>query len=449
MTTPTQPISIVALGDSITHADNGRNSYRRDLWNLLVEAGYPVDFVGTQNTTQGRQPFPDSNFDPDHEARWGWRTDEILNGRPSVPDSGKLSDWLTQYTPDVALVHLGSNDAFQGNSAKSTIEELRQVIQILRADNPNVTIFLAQIISVVNRVSPVRDQTRNERVMELNALIPALVESEDSAESPVILVDQFTGFDAVADNYDGVHPNLEGEAKMAARWFEALDPYLDAPKDVTGLTIYVNERGVVVGNAVEIGQQYSGTLTSNTDGLSGEERHDIIRGTRKDDIITGGRLGRDHIDSGGGDDTILMGIHLNVVDAGDGNNVVRMRDDSVLGKGRKIVTAGDGDDYIATGQGNDNISPGGGDNIIYGGGGKDRFRLSSSSNNKIMDYEEGEDLLFNGLRFNPTRHPFKDATIEQGVGNTASDTFVRQGDIVAQLANTDAATFASAWGVTL
>jgi hypothetical protein len=40
-------------------------------------------------------------------------------------------------------------------------------------------------------------------------------------ESPVVIVDQHTGFDAERDTFDGVHPNAEGEAKMAAAWFAA------------------------------------------------------------------------------------------------------------------------------------------------------------------------------------------------------------------------------------
>jgi mannan endo-1,4-beta-mannosidase len=40
----------------------------------------------------------------------------------------------------------------------------------------------------------------------------------------VRVVDQFAGYDAVADNRDGVHPNELGSKKIADRWFAALQP---------------------------------------------------------------------------------------------------------------------------------------------------------------------------------------------------------------------------------
>ncbi|MEL6899884.1 MAG: Ig-like domain-containing protein [Cyanobacteria bacterium J06606_4] len=210
------PLRILPLGDSITNALPGYNSYRRDLWNLLGENGYDVDFIGSRSTASGNIPFPDSTFDPDHEGRSGWRTDEILNGRNG---GSTLADWLTGYTPDVALVHLGTNDALQRNSPESSAEELKQVIDLLRQDNPNVVIFLAQVIPTS------RSLGANNSLNALNAEIPGIVAEKNTADSPVILVDHNTGFDATIDTYDELHPNESGEAKMAQKWFEAIDGY--------------------------------------------------------------------------------------------------------------------------------------------------------------------------------------------------------------------------------
>jgi mannan endo-1,4-beta-mannosidase len=39
------------------------------------------------------------------------------------------------------------------------------------------------------------------------------------------VVDQFTGYDAVADNVDGVHPTSStGSQKIADNWYAALVP---------------------------------------------------------------------------------------------------------------------------------------------------------------------------------------------------------------------------------
>ena len=210
-------IKIVTLGDSITQAENGQNSYRKALWEQLTVAGYNVDFVGSENKNKDNNNFEDRNFDPDHEGHWGWRIDEIINGRGG---EGKLSDWLTGYTPDVALIHLGSNDAIQNNSTITSVDELNQVIDILRQDNSNITIFLSQLI-------PTTNSGTNSRIDDLNQRIPGIVADKNQANSPVILVDQSSGFNANTDTYDGVHPNDVGEAKMAQKWFDALKIYFD------------------------------------------------------------------------------------------------------------------------------------------------------------------------------------------------------------------------------
>jgi hypothetical protein len=54
-----------------------------------------------------------------------------------------------------------------------------------------------------------------------------------SAQSPVFVVDQYHGFDAVSDTFDGVHPNQQGEEKMAVNWFKALNSYLSSLPDST------------------------------------------------------------------------------------------------------------------------------------------------------------------------------------------------------------------------
>jgi predicted small lipoprotein YifL len=42
------PLRIMPLGDSITEAEAGHNSYRRVLWKRLNGAGCSVDFVGSK-----------------------------------------------------------------------------------------------------------------------------------------------------------------------------------------------------------------------------------------------------------------------------------------------------------------------------------------------------------------------------------------------------------------
>ena len=209
-----QPITVMPLGDSITQGSAQQNSYRRALWQLIQANTYNVDFVGSLNTNFSSPP-PNPDFDLDHEGHWGLRADEVLALLPTA---------AATYQPQIALIHLGTNDIFQGQSVASTINELSQIIDVLRGARPDVVILLAQIIP--NQYSD---------VVPFNNALPALAAQKTTAQSPVLLVDQFTGFNLVADTYDGVHPNNTGESKLATHWFIALQPYLSGltPPTVT------------------------------------------------------------------------------------------------------------------------------------------------------------------------------------------------------------------------
>jgi hypothetical protein len=220
-------IKILTLGDSITQAESNRASYRYPLWKKLVDAGVDFDFVGSMNKHLGSDtpPQPDYKgikFDPDHEGHFAWAADEIIRGRKfdNGTGSGNLKSWLTAYDVDIALVHLGTNDAFMQQPNKSTAEELKTIVSLLRDDNPRVVILLARLIPTTRTV---RD---TKSVNSLNETIVALSKTLGSKNSPVILVDQYSAFDGKADLYDMVHPNAGGEEKMADRWFEAIQGVL-------------------------------------------------------------------------------------------------------------------------------------------------------------------------------------------------------------------------------
>ncbi len=217
---------ILPLGDSITHAEINRASYRYPLWKRLIDAGVKFDFVGSMNTqtdrySKGDTPQPDYKglqFDKDHEGHFGWEASDLVKGRNprNKTGSGSLSQWMQGYDFDIALVHLGTNDAFNRQSSAQIADELKQVITLLRTDNPNAVILVAKLIPTK------RKQGDSEAVVAVNMAIPGVVEMMNTVNSPVLLVDHFSDYDAEKDNYDGVHPNEKGEEKMAQRWFDAI-----------------------------------------------------------------------------------------------------------------------------------------------------------------------------------------------------------------------------------
>lgn len=207
-------LSILPLGDSITASSSSYLSYRYYLWTQLVNAGVDFDFIGTQDTNRGNTPnwpdFAGQQFDRDHEGHSGRRVDQINQTLPG---------WLGGYTPDIALVHLGTNDLLQGQSASSTADELRTTIAQLRQDNPNVTIFLAQILPT--------DRVSDSTIDDFNNRVANLANELSTSQSQIIVVDQNTGFSINNDLRDGVHPDTSGEQKMADRFYAALSDFLD------------------------------------------------------------------------------------------------------------------------------------------------------------------------------------------------------------------------------
>ena len=199
---------IMALGDSITASSQGQYSYRYFLWHLLLDKGYGVDFVGSQHgVSNGAPANPD--FDMDHEGHAGWRADQILT---------QVQGWATAASPDFVLIHVGTNDLCQGQIPESTVVDVGAIIDVLRTVNPKVEILLAQIIA----------SAFGCQISAFNAQLPALVSAKTSADSPIVLVDQYSGFDPATMTWDGLHPNAQGESQMADRWFAKLAPLLDA-----------------------------------------------------------------------------------------------------------------------------------------------------------------------------------------------------------------------------
>jgi hypothetical protein len=212
-----EPLRIMPIGDSITEAKwktPGRDSYRLRLWERLQTDGYHnVDFVGSRLGVKDNEN-PPGDWDKDHEGHYGWRADEIVSGKSTDLGAGKLADWAATYRPDVALVHIGTNDANQGQTTASTVQDIGRIIEVLRDHNPQVKIAVAQVIPWTKTTAT------NKAVVALNATIPDLA-AMSTADSPVVIVDHHTGYDP-ACNYDKIHPKPCGHLTMTERWMTAM-----------------------------------------------------------------------------------------------------------------------------------------------------------------------------------------------------------------------------------
>jgi lysophospholipase L1-like esterase len=199
-----QAVRVMPLGDSITGSPG---CWRALLWNQLQSAGYTnVDFVGTLPP-----PGCGVGYDGDNEGHGGYLATNIAN-------QNQLPGWLSATHPDIVMMHLGTNDVWSNIAPATILTAFGKLVDQMRASNPNMKILVAQILPM----NPSNCSACGQRVVALNAAIPSWASSKSTAQSPITVVDQWTGFTTSTDTGDGVHPNDSGNPKIAGKWFGPL-----------------------------------------------------------------------------------------------------------------------------------------------------------------------------------------------------------------------------------
>nr|MDT0662858.1 cellulose binding domain-containing protein [Micromonospora sp. DSM 115978] len=196
------PVRIMPLGDSITA---GPGCWRALLWDQLRTAGHTdIDFVG--GASDGGSCNYGFSYDPDHEGHGGFSA-------VGIADNNQLPPWLSAASPDIVVMHLGTNDLWGGWQSMDTImAAFTKLIGQMRANNPAMKIIVSQIIPHHGCATCPAD------AVTLNNRIPGWAAGLTTAQSPIVVVDQWTGFNASTDTGDGVHPNDSGFRKMANRF---------------------------------------------------------------------------------------------------------------------------------------------------------------------------------------------------------------------------------------
>jgi lysophospholipase L1-like esterase len=208
-------VRIMPLGDSITGSPG---CWRALLWNRLQNTGFTdIDFVGTL----GPQGCGVSH-DGDNEGHGGILATNMANQNQLVP-------WLAATNPDIVVMHLGTNDVWSNIAPATILTAFGKLVDQMRANNPNVKILVAQIIPV----NPPSCPECAQRTINFNAAIPAWASSKSTAQSPITVVDQWSGFNTATDTGDGVHPNDLGIQKISDRWYPALSALLSTSGTTT------------------------------------------------------------------------------------------------------------------------------------------------------------------------------------------------------------------------
>ena len=233
--------NVLPLGDSITHGSQFIRSYRYELWKDLIDDNVTYQFVGSQTSNFIGNPFfadyQGQQFDNRHEGHWSQTSDFILANLPT---------WLSDYDADTVFLHLGTNDIRLHEIADppsmipdaqvvtDTVDAMEDIVELLQADNPNVSIYVAQVIPYyrLTHTQEVLDEI-NEMIVEYNSQLATMAPTWSTASSQVVIVDQWSdpeneGQPLPASYYfDEVHPSPEGEELMSERWLAAVNENMD------------------------------------------------------------------------------------------------------------------------------------------------------------------------------------------------------------------------------
>ncbi len=243
------PLRILTIGDSITFGTGGTvgmGGFRGKLRRLLNDQGYSVDFIGNA--------VDNSNLlvDPQHEGHFGWRIDEI---------STNITAWLAAIeSPDVVLIHIGTNDFGQGFQTTTAITRLDNLISQIAALKPQAKIVVTNLL--------IRGEPQNSQIQSLfNPQVPGIVTAQANAGKNVTFLDM-RAIVPLSDMPDQLHPNQTGYDKMANAWLASITALFPPPAPTPSTIVQQTTSNNATANTAGVDTTYSAAI-SNTDLLQG------------------------------------------------------------------------------------------------------------------------------------------------------------------------------------
>ena len=257
--------SVCAVGDSITEGGAEFVAHRVALENEFAELGWNVEWKGSHVKSDSGS----SNLC------------EGFSGNSAEQIAAKYEIHAADIAADVLLLHAGHN--YNGGDPNLTpavmpVEDIvasatnahARIIAAARAQNPDVIVLYAQVISSGGN----REQKYAYITNGLNQAIATLGAQLNTPASPVVVVDMADGWNYATDCVsDCVHPNATGAAKMAAKWMTVLNAFVAAgklPGHSLADGVWVDERAEmrsITGrwaDAVAYGANGKATLYGNT-----------------------------------------------------------------------------------------------------------------------------------------------------------------------------------------
>jgi len=143
-----------------------------------------------------------------------------LSGETSAGGKNRI-DWVLKQNVDVFVLELGANDGLRGIPLEETRNNLQQIIDFVREQNPDIEIILAGM-----QIPPNMGQ---DYTSEFKAIFPELAKKNEVHLIPFLLKDVAGNPDL--NQEDGIHPTAEGQEIVADNVWEVLKDVVQNKKD--------------------------------------------------------------------------------------------------------------------------------------------------------------------------------------------------------------------------
>lgn len=124
-------------------------------------------------------------------------------------------NWALGSGADILIVALGGNDGLRGIMPKQTEENLAGIIQKAKAKLPGISVIVTGMQMPQNMGA--------EYTEEFRSVFPRVAKANDAAFVPFLL----EGIGGVAEfnQPDLIHPNVEGQKRVAENVWKVLEPF--------------------------------------------------------------------------------------------------------------------------------------------------------------------------------------------------------------------------------
>ncbi|MEI5673166.1 MULTISPECIES: SGNH/GDSL hydrolase family protein [unclassified Nocardioides] len=208
--TPTPPVRVLFVGDSITAGRSGDTSYRYWVWRQFQDAGVRARFVGTTTGRRGGDGYAltDHGFQPWHAAKGGTTYADHLP---------RVRALVRHLRPDVIVLGLGFNDVKVASPAR-TAARARAYLDRVWAVDPDVRVVLNEVTFAARPGA----SRRNLRRTRYDELLREIARADRRVEVARVVSGPCPAWDPVVHSFDGIHPNALGELVVARHVVDAL-----------------------------------------------------------------------------------------------------------------------------------------------------------------------------------------------------------------------------------